>query len=567
MGAKGSTATPRRRREVLSDTIKFSSELDHAGLILGVVHEGQTTEVLVPEASLTCGWLLSEVIRKGGDGVVALKTTCNNEAQDYWLLQYDRPLTPFTDHQTFAVVMGRAVSSRVDRSHFEVVKMIGKGGFSRVLEVRKKDSGELFAMKSMNKAFLKREHKIPQVLTERQVMARLNHPFIVQLKWAFQSVRVSQDHELHLVMDFCPGGELFFHLHNLGRFSEDQAKFYFGEIVLGLEHLHNNNIIYRDIKPENILLDIDGHVKLTDFGLAKEHLNSSAISYSFCGSPEYMSPEMLRRQGHGRPVDFYSLGALLFEMLTGLPPFYSRNKTKMYGRIQQEPLVVPNFVSDRARSLLHGLLEKDPTRRIGAQRGLTEVREHPWCAKIKWDKLLRRKILPPFRPNLKLSNFDPEYTSITITEREELGQVDDFFAGFDYDYQATSLETSRATVTQSFSSKKALSNEASTIDIAERNGYFKTMGSNLAKNSPMLMEPSHLAAFVPKREREDCNLDPLMHTEPTAKFTEEVKSLQVTPKNAASPNLLFSTARRSSPMPPRGGHCKQVRVEQPKQLL
>ena len=123
-------------------------------------------------------------------------------------------------------------------------------------------------------------------------------------------------------MDFCPGGELFYHLHNIGRLTEVQARFYFAEIVLGLEHMHNNCIVYRDLKPENVLLDIDGHIKLTDFGLSKDEMPKTSLTKSFCGSPEYMSPEMLEGVGHGRSVDFYSLGALLYEMLTGLPPFY-----------------------------------------------------------------------------------------------------------------------------------------------------------------------------------------------------------------------------------------------------
>ena len=134
-------------------------------------------------------------------------------------------------------------------------------------------------------------------------------------------------------MDFCPGGELFFHLHNLGRLTEDQAKFYFCEILLAIEFLHSLNIVYRDLKPENVLLDIDGHVRITDFGLSKEGIDKNGRSYSFCGSPEYMSPEMLKALGHGREVDFYSIGALLFEMLTGLPPFYDSNRSKMYLKI------------------------------------------------------------------------------------------------------------------------------------------------------------------------------------------------------------------------------------------
>ena len=178
-------------------------------------------------------------------------------------------------------------------------------------------------------------------------------------------------------MDFCPGGELFFHLHNLGRLTEDQTKFYFCEILLAIEFLHSLNIVYRDLKPENVLLDIDGHVRITDFGLSKEGIDKNGRSYSFCGSPEYMSPEMLKALGHGREVDFYSIGALLFEMLTGLPPFYDSNRSKMYLKILNEDLDLPPYLSRNVKNLLLGLLEKDPTARLGFQHGIEEIKSHP----------------------------------------------------------------------------------------------------------------------------------------------------------------------------------------------
>lgn len=178
-------------------------------------------------------------------------------------------------------------------------------------------------------------------------------------------------------MDFCPGGELFYHLHNVGRFTEEQSKFYFAEIILGLEYLHSREIAYRDLKPENVLLDIDGHVRLTDFGLSKENLGKHSKTYSFCGSPEYMSPEMLSGFGHGRSVDFYSIGSLLFEMLTGLPPFYDENRTKMYWKIINEPLSFPLFLSKSVKDLLTKLLAKNPVNRIGSLQGCEEVKNHP----------------------------------------------------------------------------------------------------------------------------------------------------------------------------------------------
>jgi serine/threonine protein kinase len=235
-------------------------------------------------------------------------------------------------------------------------------------------------------------------------------------------------------MDLCPGGELFFHLHNIGRFTEDQAKFYFAEVLLALEYLHSLDIIYRDLKPENILLDLDGHVRLADFGLAKDQMTEGALTYSFCGSPEYMSPEMLDRRGHGRAVDYYSLGALLYEMVTGLPPFYSKDRTKMYKKITTQPLTVPPLISTAAKSMLEGLLCKNPTERLGARFGIEEIKAHPWCAKIKWASLLQRKILPPFRPNFSSSNFDPQYTQMPLDDEETAeSQPGPHFPNYDFD--------------------------------------------------------------------------------------------------------------------------------------
>lgn len=366
---------------------------------------------------------------------MALKTRGNIEILDYWLTRMERTLQPFADREELEPVMAMEVPENINRDCFEPIKLIGKGGFSKVVEVRKKDTGALYAVKVLSKSFLLKEEKAVQVLTERHILSATSHPFIVRLHWAFQSVLFTQRSELFLVMDFCPGGELFFHLHNLGRLTEDQALFYFSEVLLALEHLHSKNVLYRDLKPENVLLDIDGHVRLTDFGLSKEHIGKADHTDSFCGSPEYMSPEMLREEGHGRAVDYYSLGALLYEMLTGLPPFYDRNRDKMYAAILNNALQLPSYVSKAGKSLLAELLEKDPRKRLGAMGGFEEIKRHPWLAKVNWDKVLSKKRLPPFIPNLRLSNFDPEYTSAPIDFSSSSSaplRSHDPFSGFEF---------------------------------------------------------------------------------------------------------------------------------------
>lgn len=401
--------------------------------------------VLVPDDTLTCGWLLSETIRKGAESVVALRTKTESEVLDCWLLRMERTLQPFNHGEELVAVhtckvYTAFVQSEVTIDHFLPIKLIGKGGFSRVFEVRKRDTGQLYAAKVMNKAFLLSEEKAAQVLTERRILTCTAHPFLIQLHWAFQT-----DTELFLVLDFCPGGELFYHLHNLGRLTEEQARFYFAEIVLALDYLHRKNIIYRDLKPENVLLDLDGHVKLTDFGLSKQLISSDSLCFSFCGSPEYMSPEMLRQQGHSQGVDFYSLGALLYEMLTGLPPFYVKNRAEMYQAIQKDALKLPNYLSKPVRSLLAGLLQKDPSVRLGFDRGFEEIKEHAWCKGLNWTRINEKKKPPPFMPNLRISNFDPEYTTSEINF-DHLGRnslpagTPDPFTDFNFQRKAAFLQ-------------------------------------------------------------------------------------------------------------------------------
>ncbi len=266
-------------------------------------------------------------------------------------------------------------------------------------------------MKVVDKEPLEKENKVKQILNEKRIMEKLEHPFIVKLYWSFQSKK-----KLQFVMDFCAGGELFYHLHNVGRLTEAQAKFYFVEVVLGIEYLHQHAIIYRDLKPENVLLDIDGHVRLADFGLSKEGVTLDLSTNSFCGSPEYMSPEMLQQCGHTLSVDFYSLGALLYEMIVGLPPHYSTNRDEMYRRILTDPLSIPSSLSPTLRDLLTELLRKNPARRLGSRRGMREIQEHPWCKDVDWERYMRKEVDPPFKPSLKQSHFDPEYTAAVVEQ-------------------------------------------------------------------------------------------------------------------------------------------------------
>ena len=255
----------------------------------------------------------------------------------------------------------------------------------------------------------------------------------MKLYHAFQT-----DEKLYLVLQFLPGGELFFHLKEETKFDVERAKFYAAQIVLAIEHLHKNDIIYRDLKPENVVLDADGYVVLTDFGLAKTNITNATPTYTFCGTPEYLAPEILKGQGHAKSVDWWSLGILLYEMMVGLPPFYSENINEMYELILKAPLKFPNFIPADAQSLLRGLLEREEFKRLGGgPTDALEIKSHPFFSNIDWDQLYERKLEPPFRPQLKdgddIKYFDEEFTSeravdsfAEVIDKEENQNFDDF---------------------------------------------------------------------------------------------------------------------------------------------
>eukprot|EP00913_Durusdinium_trenchii_P012935 g12147.t1 len=249
------------------------------------------------------------------------------------------------------VSRGRTIEER------RIVRVVGVGGSGRVLQARHKPTGQYRAVKVMSKERLfQQEQRLQRVITEKRILARLQHPFVVSLHWAFQTTT-----HLFLVLDFCGGGELFFHMLHRGRFEEPDGKFYFSEILLGLEYLHSQQVLYRDLKPENCLLDDDGHIRLTDFGLSKDNLTHSAVFTSFVGTAGYLSPEMVARQGHGLPLDYYCLGCLLYCLLTGSLPHYEGDyKVMIQKRVKGEPVQFPPWVSSDAQKILSGLLQPDP---------------------------------------------------------------------------------------------------------------------------------------------------------------------------------------------------------------
>mmetsp|Transcript_20516 Transcript_20516/g.28667 ORF Transcript_20516/g.28667 Transcript_20516/m.28667 type:complete len:534 (-) Transcript_20516:362-1963(-) len=302
----------------------------------------------------------------------------------------------------------------VSLEDFSLLKVIGKGSFGKVMLVRKLDTKKVYAMKVLHKANVIKRNQVEHTRTERNVLEYIRHPFIVTLRYAFQTKL-----KLYFVLDYCPGGELFFHLGRAGRFPESRARFYAAQITLALQYLHDLGIVYRDLKPENVLLDGDGNIALTDFGLSKEGINDNVSAHSFCGTPEYLAPEILTRAGHGRAADWWSLGALLYEMLTGMPPFYSRNRERLFQKILKSSLHLHRYFSPQSKSILQGLLNRNPVERLGSRDDAAAVKSHPFFKDMDWELLYQKRLRPPFRPQVgqlaDTANFDPEFTTMQIS--------------------------------------------------------------------------------------------------------------------------------------------------------
>jgi len=281
---------------------------------------------------------------------------------------------------------------------FTMLRVVGKGSFGKVILVRKKHGGDeekLYAMKVLKKRELVRRRQIQRTKTERLVLGTSSHPFITKLHYAFQN-----EEKLFMVMDFCAGGELFFHLSRYRRFPERVARFYAAELTLALEHLHSRDVVYRDLKPENVFLQDNGHIKLGDFGLAKAGVKEPAAgAKSMCGTPEYMAPEVLNRVGHGKTVDWWGLGMITYEMLTGLPPWYTRNRQKLFYRLRHAPLKVPTYMSRMSAIFIAQLLNRDASKRLGAN-GSGEVKDQEFFAygSIDFEALMTLSMAPPIRP-------------------------------------------------------------------------------------------------------------------------------------------------------------------------
>jgi serine/threonine protein kinase len=282
---------------------------------------------------------------------------------------------------------------------FDILSLLGKGNFGKVMKVRHKETGTMLAMKILRKDMLTKDQDIEHTKTERRLLAKVKHPFVVGLHYAFQT-----EERLYMVIDYISGGDLYYHLKSQRRFSEATVRIWAAELVLALQYLHQLNVVYRDLKPENLLLDSQGHLHLTDFGLSKVLDGPDIVMHTFCGTPYYLAPEMLvGKKGYTHRVDWWSLGILIFEMLTGQPPFYSNNMQKVYEKIVGTEYTWPpdSDASEVAVDLVTGLLQRDPSRRLGTSQGGSrspDIQSHPFFAKMDWQAALHKRISTGFMP-------------------------------------------------------------------------------------------------------------------------------------------------------------------------
>jgi len=301
---------------------------------------------------------------------------------------------------------------------FEKIRTLGTGTFGRVYLVRHKETQHFYALKVLKKREVVRLKQVDHVKNEKSILIDIHHVFIVNMYSAFQD-----ETNLYMLMEYVIGGELFSHLRKAGRFSTDTARIYSAEVVLALEYLHSRDILYRDLKPENLLLDKDGHIKIADFGFAK-HVEDR--TWTLCGTPEYLAPEIIQSKGHGKAVDWWALGVLLFEMLAGYPPFFDDNPFGIYEKILANKIHFPRHFDPMAKDLIKKLLASDRTRRLGnLKAGAADVKKHKFFKGIVWEDLAALQVKQPIEPKVKGEGDTSNFETYQEVEEERV-DVDPF---------------------------------------------------------------------------------------------------------------------------------------------
>uniref|UniRef100_A0A672GLV5 Protein kinase C n=1 Tax=Salarias fasciatus TaxID=181472 RepID=A0A672GLV5_SALFA len=339
-------------------------------------------------------------------------------------------------------VKGHSVpeAKRMNLHDFVFIKVLGKGSFGKVMLAELKGSDEVFAVKVLKKDVILQDDDVDCTLTEKRILALARkHPYLTQLYCCFQT-----KDRLFFVMEYVNGGDLMFQIQRSRKFDEARSRFYAAEVTSALMFLHRHGVIYRDLKLDNILLDAEGHCKLADFGMCKEGILNGVTTTTFCGTPDYIAPEILQELDYGPSVDWWALGVLMYEMMAGQPPFEADNEDDLFESILHDDVLYPVWLSKEAVSILRAFMTKSPNKRLGCvvAQGLEEaIKLHPFFREIDWTLLEQRKIRPPFKPRIKtkrdVNNFDQDFTReepvLTPVEDSIIKQINqDEFKGFSY---------------------------------------------------------------------------------------------------------------------------------------
>uniref|UniRef100_A0A672NDS9 protein kinase C n=1 Tax=Sinocyclocheilus grahami TaxID=75366 RepID=A0A672NDS9_SINGR len=356
---------------------------------------------------------VSEIFRRSVSGWFKL---LNQDEGEY----YNIPV-PDPDLQVLAHIMSPWGNKLINHTEFfffwrmlhdfNFLMVLGKGSFGKVLLAEERGSERLFAVKVLKKDVLFQDEDTESAMVERRVLGLVGRPhFLTSLYCAFQT-----EDRLYYVMEYVNGGDLMFHIQIVGKFKEPHAAFYAAEIAVGLFFLHNKGIIYRDLKLDNVLLDSEGHIKIADFGMCREGMMEGDTTRTFCGTPDYIAPEIVAYQPYGKAADWWSYGVLLYEMLAGQPPFDGIDEEELFQSIMEQSVSYPKSLSREAVAICKGLLTKNPAKRLGGgEDAERELREHPFFRWMDWDRLERLEIQPPFKPrsvSRKGENFDNFFTS------------------------------------------------------------------------------------------------------------------------------------------------------------
>ncbi|CAI9572500.1 unnamed protein product [Staurois parvus] len=340
------------------------------------------------QVSMLCNqFQLSDILR--GFREPAYKLEFNTMKQNASYNQYDK----LWEGSSPQPARGPSISSRVSVENFTFHKVLGKGSFGKVLLAEVKGKNEFFAVKALKKDVVLIDDDVECTMVEKRVLALAwDNPFLTHIYCTFQT----KEH-LFFVMEFLNGGDLMFHIQDKGRFDLFRATFYASEIICGLQFLHSKGIIYRDLKLDNVMLDRDGHIKIADFGMCKENVIDENKASTFCGTPDYIAPEILHGHKYTFSVDWWSFGVLLYEMLIGQSPFHGDDEDELFESIRMDTPHYPRWITKESKDILEKLFVRDPTKRLGVTGN---IKLHPFFKTINWTALEKREVEPPFKPKV-----------------------------------------------------------------------------------------------------------------------------------------------------------------------